>query len=318
MKITIVERGSSIPADKYGGTERVIWGLGYELSKMGHKVTFIVPKGSSCPFADIVEYNTEVSLNSLIPKDTDIVHMNFVPDEELDFPFLVTMHGNPTEEEKLPSNTVFVSENHANRYNSDAFVYNGLLWEDYPKVDFSLKRTYYHFLAKASWKIKNSAGAAEIVVKSKNKLKVMGGDKWKWHNFKRKPFYSLHPNVEYLGMVDNQTKIQVMQQSKGLLFPVLWDEPFGLAIIESLYAGCPVFGTKKGSLPELINENVGFLSNDPYEITEKLKTNSFDPKECHQYAMENFSAKKMTLKYIEYYQKILNNETLNKQKRSLL
>src|SRR5690606_2511330 len=138
MKITIVERSSPIPAHKYGGTERVIWGLGYELSKLGHKVTFVVPKGSSCSFADVIEHNPDVAISSLIPKDTDIVHMNFVPDD-LNFPFLVTMHGNPAKGEKLPLNTVFVSKNHANRHNSDSYVYNGLLWEDYPKVDLTLK-----------------------------------------------------------------------------------------------------------------------------------------------------------------------------------
>ncbi len=310
MNITIVERGSSIPAIKYGGTERVIWGLGYELSKLGHKVTFIVPFGSSCSFANIIDYHPNISINKIIPRDTDIVHMNFVSDENLDFPHLVTMHGNPPHEEPLPINTVFVSQNHANRYNSTAFVHNGLLWEDYPRADLTLKRDYLHFLAKASWKIKNLSGASEIAIKSGNELKVMGGDKWKMCNIKRNPLYTLNPKIEYLGMVDNQTKVEVMQQSKGLLFPVLWDEPFGLAMIESLYAGCPVFGTKKGSLPEIITENVGFLSDNPSEIIESIKSSYFTPIECHQYALSNFNAKKMTLKYLKYYQKILDGENL--------
>ncbi len=52
-----------------------------------------------------------------------------------------------------------------------------------------------------------------------------------------------------------------MQRSKGLIFPVLWNEPFGLAAIESLYAGAPVFGPNYGSIPELINEKTGYTSN---------------------------------------------------------
>src|SRR5690606_35140220 len=157
---------------QYGGTERVIWGLGYELSKLGHKVTFVVPKGSFCSFADVIEYNPLVSLNSIIPKDTNFVHINFNFQEDLDFPCLITMHGNPAKGEKLPLNTVFVSKNHANRHNSDSYVHNGLLWEDYPEVDLTLKRNYLHFLAKASWKIKNLSSACEIAVKSENKMKV--------------------------------------------------------------------------------------------------------------------------------------------------
>lgn len=312
MNIVIVDRGNKIPATKYGGTERVIWGLGYELSKMGHQITFIVPSGSSCNFGNIIVYDPGVNLEKLIPKDTDFVHMNFPPENELPFPYLITIHGNLTKEDVLPLNTVFISKNHAERNNSEVYVHNGLLWEDYPNIDLSKKRNYFHFLGKASWKIKNLSGAAEIAVKSKNKLKVLGGDKWKFYNFKRKPFYTLNPNISYCGQVDNFLKMEIMQNSKGLLFPVKWDEPFGLAMIESLYAGCPVFGTRKGSLPEIINESVGFLSNDIDEIIEAVKTKRFDPEICHAYAVENYNSKIMSENYLKLYEKILNGETLNK------
>jgi glycosyltransferase involved in cell wall biosynthesis len=311
MNIVIVGR-DKIPATKYGGTERVIWGLGYELSKMGHRVTFIVAPGSSCDFGEVIEYDPKVDLENLIPKDTDIVHMNFIPQKELSFPFLMTMHGNTAKEDKLSLNTVFISKNHAERNHSNVFVYNGLLWEDYPRIDLKLKRDYLHFLGKASWKVKNLKVAAEIAIKSKNKLKVLGGEKWKMYNFKRKPFYTLNPNISYYGFVDNLLKMEIMQHSKGLLFPVKWDEPFGLAQIESLYAGCPVFGTKKGSLPELINEDIGFLSDDINKIIEAVKTKKFDPVICHEYAIKNFNSKIMTENYLKLYQKILAGETLNK------
>jgi hypothetical protein len=312
MNIVIVDRGSKIPATKYGGTERVIWGLGYELSKMGHQVTFIVPPGSSCHFGEVIQYDPNVELEKLIPKSTDIVHLNFPIQNELSFPYLFTMHGNTKKGEVLPLNTVFVSKNHAERNHSDVYVHNGLLWEDYPNVDLYQEKKYLHFLGKASWAIKNLSGAAQIAIKSSNKLKVMGGEKWKMYNFKRKPFYTLHPNIKYCGLVDNNKKMEIMEHSKGLLFPVKWDEPFGLAIIESLYAGCPVFGTEKGSLPELINENIGFLSNNIVEIIEAVKTKNFDPKVCHTYAIDNFNSKKMADNYLKLYHKILNGESLNK------
>lgn len=312
MNIVLLDRGNPIPALKYGGTERVIWGLGFELTKLGHQVTFIVPKGSYCPFAKVIEYDTSVNMNSLFPKDTDIVHLSFVPDYALDYPHIVTMHGNKRSDDKFDLNTVFISKNHAQRHHSEVYVYNGLVWEDYPKVDLTLKRDYLHFLAKASWKVKNLSGAAKIAVKSNNKMKVMGGERWTFYNVKRKPIYSLHPNINYMGQVDDVQKIKIMQQSKGLLFPVLWDEPFGLALIESLYAGCPVFGTKNGSLPELINENVGFLSNDEHEIITAVKEKKFSPQTCHEYAVNHFNAKVMTENYLKLYQKVIGGENLNK------
>ncbi|MEF9931013.1 MAG: glycosyltransferase, partial [Bacteroidales bacterium] len=53
-------------------------------------------------------------------------------------------------------------------------------------------------------------------------------------------------------MIGGEQKLNILKESKGLIFPVIWNEPFGLAITESLYCGAPVFGTPYGSLPELI------------------------------------------------------------------
>lgn len=72
MNITIV-LGDKIPSIKYGGTQRVMWYLGKELNKRGHKVTFIAGKGSSCPFAKVIELDPSVNLNTQIPTDADIV-----------------------------------------------------------------------------------------------------------------------------------------------------------------------------------------------------------------------------------------------------
>jgi glycosyltransferase involved in cell wall biosynthesis len=311
MNITIINNGLPIPTLYYGGTERVIWGLGYELHKMGHKITFVVPDGSSCHFADIVVLNTNAPINDLIPKNTEIVHFNGFFDSNCKFPFVYTLHGNNENNEKADPFTIFVSKNQALRNKGKTFVYNGLLWEAYPKVDLLKKRTYLHFLGKSRWRVKNLAGACEIAIKTHTNLMVMGGEKWTFPNFKRKPQYSLHPKISYFKNVDNTSKIKIMEQSKGLLFPVQWHEPFGLAIIESLYAGCPVFGSKMGSLPELIIPEVGFLSESILEITRAVKELSFSPQICHDYATENFNSKVMAQNYFEVYQRFLDREELN-------
>jgi glycosyltransferase involved in cell wall biosynthesis len=311
MKITIINNGNPIPCLHYGGTERVVWALGFELHQMGHKITYIVPKGSNCHFADVIFLEPEVSINDLIPNDTDIVHFNGFYDTTCKYPFIYTLHGNNDDGAKADPFTVFVSENQAKRNCGNTFVHNGLLWDEYPKVNLDLQRDYFHFLGKANWKIKNLQGACEIAVKSKNKLMVMGGKRWTVSNFKRKPQFCLHPKVSYLGMVNNLTKTKTMEKSKGLLFPVKWNEPFGLAIIESLYSGCPVFGTKMGSLPELIIPEVGFLSNSLNEITETINDFTFSPKTCHEYAVENFNSKLMAKRYLEVYFRRLDGENLN-------
>ncbi|MGH2722341.1 MAG: glycosyltransferase, partial [Actinomycetota bacterium] len=46
----------------------------------------------------------------------------------------------------------------------------------------------------------------------------------------------------------------LMGRSAGLLFPVLWDEPFGMVGAEAQAAGCPVIGFRGGALPDVILE----------------------------------------------------------------
>jgi len=119
--------------------------------------------------------------------------------------------------------------------------------------------------------------------------------------------------AKFYGMVGGTKKNELLKNSGALIFPVLWHEPFGLAIIESLYFGCPVFGTKFGSLPELINDETGFLSNSIQELIGGLKNhNLFDRKKCHEYAVSEFNSRLMAESYLKLYERILNGEKINR------
>lgn len=113
-------------------------------------------------------------------------------------------------------------------------------------------------------------------------------------------------------MVDDTTKSQIMTQSKGLIFPVTWHEPFGLAITESLYFGCPVFGTPYGSLPELVSGEVGLLSICEQELVEGiLNSDSYDSARCNEYARDQFNADVMAAAYVSYYEKVVEGSKAN-------
>lgn len=75
----------------------------------------------------------------------------------------------------LDENSVFVSHNHAARHGSQSAVHNGLDWREYGDVDLALRRNYFHFLAKAAWRVKNVQGAIDMVDAQNEKLKVLGG-----------------------------------------------------------------------------------------------------------------------------------------------
>ncbi|MES2893890.1 MAG: glycosyltransferase [Bacteroidota bacterium] len=308
MHVCIVNN-SKIPALMYGGTERVIWWLGKELVRLGHRVTYIVAEGSHCPFANVVAYDSTRPINELIPSDVDVVHLHHAANETPVKPYLVTMHGNLNEQYLLDINTVFVSRNHAARFGSDCFVHNGIDPEDYGKPTLTGKRNSIHFLGDAAWRVKNVRGAISIARKARVPIEVIGGRRF---NFNMGIRLTFDPNARFHGMKGGQEKNDTLDRSKALLFPVLWHEPFGLAIIESLYFGCPVIATPYGSLPELVPWTVGFLSANSNELVNAVKNvGIFDPQVCHDHVLRHFTSAIMTQKYLGFYEQVANGAPLN-------
>jgi len=290
-----------IPVWGYGGTQRIIWWLGKGLVERGHRVTYLVKRGSNCTFAHIIEFKSHLNLNHQIPLDIDIVHLHFQPIEPLKVPYIITLHGNERAFHELDKNTVFLSRNHAHRYQSELFVYNGIDFDDYGHVNLQKKRKHLLFLARASRKVKNLKQCQEIARRSGESLVIAGGYG-----------ISFNRRIKYKGIIDGDEKIRVLNESKALLYPVRGYEPFGLAIIESLYFGCPVIGTKHGSLPELVKPEVGFLSNSISELIRAVgRLEQYNRQFCHEYAADNFSYSRMVDSYLKLYEQVLNGNKLH-------
>ena len=318
MKILLIIQ-NKIPVSLYGGTERVVWDLGRALSQLGHEVSFLAPQGSTCDFAPILHINPEKDLISQIKPEYDILHFHCSPGglERLKTPYVMTMHGNVGHGALLDKNTIFVSHNHATRYGSQSFVHNGMDWDNYQKPNFKIKTQHFHFLGKAAWRVKNVQGAIDIIKSCPGeKLKVLGGHRF---NFKMGMRFTFSPKVSFAGMVGGSKKFNLLNASKGLIFPVKWHEPFGLAVTESLYYGCPIFATPYGALPELVPADMGFLSNKKTELAQAIiNYQDYSREKCHQYAKDEFNSHKMALAYLEKYQLAANGHWLNPNAPSLI
>lgn len=308
---------SKLPALLYGGTQRVVWSLAKELARIGegrNKVYILAKAGSVCDFAEIIERDSVVPLERQIPADVDVVHFqDAVPAGFSAKPYIVTLNGNGIAE-PIDRNAVFVSRNHAERFGSESFVYNGLDWDDYGSLNIKGPRTYFHFLGKAAWRVKNVRGCISMIKQmgADERLYVLGGYRF---NFKMGWRFTFTPKARFKGMVGGEEKVGYLQHSRGLLFPVLWDEPFGLAITESLYCGCPIFGTPYGSLPELVTPEVGFLSRSEGKLVEHIENDyHYSPKACHEYARDMFNSRRMAEAYMKKYEQVLNEQPLNAER----
>lgn len=311
MRILIVHE-SKIPVFAYGGTERVVWDLGKALVELGAQVTFLVPEGSKCDFASVLFIKPNLSLESQIPHDGyDVLHFQNNIKFNPKLPYLITEHGNSKESDPRPKNTVFVSKDHANRYGSSCYVYNGLNWADYPKSIYAERGNYYHFLGKGNWPVKNLKGAIKIAKKAKVRLEVLGANRL---NISHQLQFTFSRLINFNGMVGGKNKFDLLEKSKGMIFPARWHEPFGLAVIESLYFGSPVFATPYGALPEIVTSDCGSLAKSGSELVEEILSSNkkYHPDACRQRAVENFSHILMGQSYLEIYKRVVRGEQLNK------
>ncbi|MDR3375404.1 MAG: glycosyltransferase [Ancalomicrobiaceae bacterium] len=312
MRICLIHT-ARLPVFAYGGTERVVWDLGTALHRLGHSVTLLAGEGTVSEFARVIEIDKQRPLKEQIPRDVDVVHFQgvhgFDPDTEFDLPYVMTEHGNAFGGQlNRYLNSLFLSKNHAARHNCDQYVYNGLDWDAYGPVDLARSRPHCHFLGKASWNVKNIHGAINVAREAKVTMDVLGGSRL---NLSRGFRLTFSPRIRFHGMVGGKEKFALLNGSRGHIFPVRWHEPFGLAMIESLYFGAPVYGTPYGTLPELVVADVGFLSASRHELAMALKDMRFDPKRCHEYARDEFNATRMAKAYLEKYEWVASGRKLN-------
>ncbi len=293
-----------LPVKTYGGVERVVWYLAKELDAMGHRVTLLAASGTHCPHCDVISYDPTRELHLQIPDYIDVVHFHDIADPRTNKPYIVTMHHNG-DHNNDPKRTIYLSRDHAARHNSNNFVYNGLDWDEYGDVNLRRKRQYFHFLGDAAQPTSNIDGAIRIVRSLPNaRLKVIGGHRVSFNMGMR---FTLSPRVSFYGFLGGDRKISLLGGSQALIYPILRDEPFGLPIIESLYFGAPIFGSQRGSLPEIVGAEFGALSNDENEIAEAMRDRSFSQQHCHQYAADCFNSRVMAIEYLKHYERVMNS-----------
>ena len=114
------------------------------------------------------------------------------------------------------------------------------------------------------------------------------------------------PHVEYIGEIDETQKSEFLGKAAGLIFPIAWREPFGLAMIEAMACGTPVIAMNRGSVPEVIEDGVsGFIVENEEEAiaaTKKLKT--LDRARVRQAFDRRFTGKRMAEDYVGLYQRL--------------
>jgi len=344
MKVAIfapvIER---VPPPRYGGTEMVIYLLVEGLIKKGFDVTLFA-SADSLTSAKLIPVSSEairtnpeniwpydyfmsqdlaadIVKNYLLKNHFDIFHnhneyFGLMASKDINIPKLTTLHGilNFKTIKKFFSrfdNSHFISiSNDQRKYqpklNWLSTVYNGINLNEFtynpnPKGNYLL---YFSRIAQQK-------GCLEAIqVAKKVGMKLIMASKI---DYEDKDFFELkiEPEIDnkqiiYLGEVDNDKKLELFQNAYAYLFPIKWDEPFGLTMVEAMACGAPVLAFRAGSVPEIIADGTsGYISeNIDQMVADVKKVDELKRENCRKQA-EKFSSEHMVENYIKVYKKIL-------------
>jgi glycosyltransferase involved in cell wall biosynthesis len=113
----------------------------------------------------------------------------------------------------------------------------------------------------------------------------------------------LSSQIEYLGEVTHGEKVELLQDARATLFPIEWEEPFGLVMIESMACGTPVIATRMGAVPEVIEHGrSGIIVDDYREMVSALEeADTLEPEALRAFAEERYSPQRMVGDYVQAY-----------------
>lgn len=227
------------------------------------------------------------------------------------------------------SSNHFVSISNAQRNGApylsyDATVYNGIPLEKYPFAETPAEG--FIFLGRIK-KIKGIKDAVVAATQAHVPLIIAG----RAANTE-KPFMETEVNpmidgarIRQIGVIGHDEKVQLLGKAKGLLFPIQWEEPFGLVMIEAMACGTPVIAYNRGSVSEIVKDGVTGFIIDPDDterpgkgswlikkqgmegLVEAIKRiGEIDRAACRQHVEEKFTTEKMCDNYEKLYSKIIS------------
>src|SRR6185312_750954 len=101
--------------------------------------------------------------------------------------------------------------------------------------------------------------------------------------------------------------------SLALLFPIQWDEPFGLVMIEAMACGTPVLAFPGGAVPEVVKDGIsGYICNSVEDMAGRAKNLDLDAASVRRYAEKNFSLDGMVSSYVQLYREIVAGDQRKK------
>ena len=328
-----------VPPKAYGGTEAVVADLADALVARGHHVTVIgagedgtsanfiplwdrtIPERLGQPYPEVMHtLKVRQAVTRLaIDEGVDIVHdhtfagpLNAWLYSELGLPTVVTVHG-PLDDDLLPyyqalghdAGLIAISDRQRElspQLNWVGRVHNSLRVDEWPfqheKQDYAL------FLGRYA-PYKGAHLAVEAAHRAGIPLVLAGkcDEPAEKAYFEERVAPLLHDCDTVFGEADAVSKRRLLANARCLLFPVQWEEPFGMVMIEAMACGTPVVALRAGAVPEVVVDGVtGIICDDPAQLDGAIgAARELDPAACRRHVATNFGVSQFGSGYEDIY-----------------
>ncbi len=340
-----------IPPKGYGGVEAVVADLADTLVALGHHVTVLgagdpgtaakfiplwdrtVPERLGEPYPEVMH---ALKVRSAIARiaavdGVDIVHdhtfagpLNAPSYQALGLPTVATVHG-PIDEDLYPYyrelgddvGLVAISDRQrqlAPDLNWVGRVHNALRIKDWPFQ--ARKGDYALFLGRyAPYK------CAHLAVQAAHEAGIPLVLAGKCSEPSEKVYFEtcvrplLTDTDHVFGEADAASKRKLLGGARCLLFPIQWEEPFGIVMIEAMACGTPVVALRGGAVPEVVVDGVtGFVCDRPEELATAIRqVGTLDPAACRRHVMAHFDVSALGYGYEQIYRKVLRRHAIRNE-----
>jgi glycosyltransferase involved in cell wall biosynthesis len=326
-----------VPPLGYGGTESIVADLVNQMVDRGHEVTLIGSgrdRTAAQHFIQVFSTPPTEHLGNALPEvinaaaacaalaelTVDVIH-----DHSLAGPLLAVGRATPTVATMHGPVTGFYAEyyrrlgdaidlvaisNAQRRTNPDlnwiGMVYNAVDVSSFPFRE--CKDEYFLWLGR--FNDEKSPHLAIDAARAAGRPIVLAGklnEPDEYAYFEREIAPRLGPDIDYVGEADATLKRRLLSGARALLFPIQWEEPFGIVMVEAMACGTPVVAMRRGSVEEVIVDGVtGLIADDYLGFVEAVDASAgIDPADCRRHAEAKFDLSVMAAGYEKVYRSLL-------------